>query len=192
MPVITKIADVKSSTENDVYNNRSIQELEQRLEELVLEEPPCQTKVNVQSSVLPTKETAHDSSFTYKQYFKLKLFSRGAVELLAIGAALSGTKYAQQSKEYGSTSTISTISSVVTDSLLCGSMNLLLYNSGFSYSQMLVANLLAYPVKSHSFLGGFGQLAGGILSTFLGGRGLGFNVGINAQPITIKIDPSSL
>lgn len=80
---------------------------------------------------------------------------------------------------------------LVTDSLFYGSMNLLMYNSGFSYPQMIMTNLLAYPIRNQAFLGGFGQIMGGMLGTFLGGRKMGVNVGISAEPIIVKIDPAS-
>jgi len=163
-------------------NNSSIEELEKKLEKLVLEDfspPPTGT-------LQLFKDASYSASLICKKYFKLKVFSREAVSLLAMGATVAGVTNNLQQSDNKHIST-----PLVTDSLFYGSMNLLMYNSGFSYPQMIMTNLLAYPIRNQAFLGGFGQIMGGMLGTFLGGRKMGVNVGISAEPIIVKIDPAS-
>lgn len=174
-----KTQKIKQLEKSYICNdNQNIQELEKKLAELVLEDFSEQP-----SSVYQLfKDASYSTGIMCKKYFKLKLFSREAVQFLAIGAAVVGvTNTLQQPSNNVSMP-------LVADSLLLGSMNLLMYNSGFCYPQMIMINLLTYPLKSESHLfGNAGKLLGGVLGTFLGGGG--FNVGINHQPIIVKLDP---
>ena len=184
MTIVTITTDAKNLKKNQDYNDQSIQELEQRLNELVLQDPPHQTNSILELSTAAIKKTFYNTHATCKKHFKPKVFSRKAVELLAVGATIAGATYASQQS--------SKVTSVVaTNNLLYGSMNVLMYNLGVSYPQMLMINLFAYPLESQSFFGGFGQVVGGMLGTFFGGRRGGFNVGISSQPVIIKIDPAS-
>lgn len=165
MTVTNKTAGDKNFREYEVYyyNSQSIQELEQRLEELALEDNLYKTKDTLQSS----KEKEHSAGVNYKKYFKLKLFSREAVELLTIGAVLSGSLYTKQYKEFTSTTRI-----LLSKAITQGMLNFLMYNYGVPFHQRLIINLLAYPQQS--------------LGWFFNSK---HKVDFNPQPI--RIDPVS-
>ena len=145
MTVKTAAQNVKQNQRITSNNHSSIEELEKKLEELVLEDfsPPPTATLQL------LKNASYSASLMGKKYFKLKVLSREAVNLLAFGATVAGVTANLQ--QPGNKHILTPLVTEVTDSIFYCSMNLLVYNSGFSYPQMIMANLLAYLVRSQIF-----------------------------------------